>query len=254
MEKLSIVIISFNEEQHIARCIRSADPIADEVLVLDSFSTDGTASVVRSLGGRFFQQAFTGYGAQKNAAAVLAQYDYILFLDADELLSGELCQEISEEKNRGFPFDGYSMNRLNNYCGRWIRHGSWYPDKKIRLVNRKKAAWSLDIVHESLVPEEAARIHHLPGNLLHYTYSNLAEHAERNNKYSTLSARLLYEKGKKTRVWKIMLNPFWAFIQSYWLRAGFMDGFAGLVIAVQIAHLTFLKHAKLYQLQKTQAK
>ncbi len=250
MEKLSIVIISLNEERNIERCIRSAGSIADEVVVLDSFSTDRTASIVKGLGGNFVQQTFSGYGAQKNAATALAANDYILFLDADEFLSEALCIEIAEEKNKGFPYDGYQMNRLNSYCGRWIRHGSWYPDKKIRLVNRKKAVWSLDIVHESLLPVAGARIHHLQGDLLHYTYSNLEEHTERNNRYSTLSARLLYEKGKRTRMLRILFNPFWAFVQSYLLRAGFMDGFFGFVIAVQIAHLTFLKHVKLYQLQK----
>ncbi|HEY4154458.1 MAG TPA: glycosyltransferase family 2 protein [Puia sp.] len=251
MEKLSVVIISFNEEKNIDRCLRSVKGIADEIVVLDSFSSDRTGAIVKEFGGHFYQQAFTGYGAQKNAASALATHDHILFLDADEFLSEALAGQILREKDGGFPYDGYSMNRLNNYCGRWIRHGSWYPDKKLRILHRQKGAWSLDIVHESLIPDTGARISHLPGDLLHYAYSSIEEHTEKNNRYSTLSALLLYGKGKRTRRSRILLNPFWAFIQSYLLRSGFLDGFFGLTIAIQIAHLTFLKHVKLYQLQKS---
>jgi glycosyltransferase involved in cell wall biosynthesis len=250
MVSLSVVIITYNEEKNISRCIDSARPVADEIVVLDSYSTDRTEAIVRESGGRFCQQAFTGYGAQKNAATALATHNYVLFLDADELLSPALQESIRAEKEKGFPSDGYTMNRLNNYCGRWIRHGSWYPDKKVRLLNRQKGAWSLDIVHESLVPDAQARISHLRGDLLHYTYFNAGEHMEKNNKYSTLSARLLFQKGRRSSGYKIALSPFWAFFTSYFLRAGFLDGLYGFVIAINIAHLTFLKYIKLYQLQQ----
>jgi glycosyltransferase involved in cell wall biosynthesis len=228
----------------------SVTSVADEVVVLDSFSTDGTAVIVQELGGILHQRAFTGYGSQKNAAAALASHDHILFLDADELLSEKLCESIRQEKLRGFPQDGYLMNRLNNYLGQWIRHGSWYPDRKLRLANKRKCAWSLDIVHESLMPEEDARIGLLSGDLLHYTYSTYDDHVDKNNKYSRLSAQLLFEKGKKATWFKIVFNPFWAFFTSYFLRAGFLDGLNGFVIAVHIGHLTFLKYIKLYRLNK----
>ena len=249
MTPLSVVIITYNEEKNIARCMQSVTSVADEVVVLDSFSTDKTAVIVKELGGVLHQRAFTGYGSQKNAAAALASHDNILFLDADELLSEQLCESILREKARGFTQDGYLMNRLNNYCGQWIRHGSWYPDRKLRMANRRKSAWSLDIVHESLVPDKDARIGLLTGDLLHYTYSNFDDHVDKNNRYSRLSAQLLFEKGKKAGWFKIVFNPFWAFFSSYFLRAGFMDGFNGFVIAVHIGHLTFLKYIKLRRLR-----
>ena len=250
MISLSVVIITYNEEKNIGRCIHSVQAVADEIVVLDSFSTDRTAAIVKELGGKLHQRAFTGYGAQKNAGTALASYDYILFLDADEFLSEELCKSIREEKEAGFSYDAYSMNRLNNYCGQWIRHGSWYPDKKLRIIHRQRGVWNLDIVHETLETAAGASISHLKGDLLHNTYSNFDEHIEKNNRYSRLSALLLYQKGKRTQGFKIVFNPFWAFFTSYFLRAGFLDGFYGFVIAINIAHLTFLKYIKLYQLQQ----
>jgi len=252
MNSLSVVIITFNEEKNIKRCINSVAAVADEIIVMDSFSTDRTGEIVEEIGGRFYQQAFEGYGDQKNTAATYAGSDAILFLDADEFLSPELIAAIGEQKAKGFPFDGYTMNRLNNYCGKWIRHGSWYPDKKLRLVGREKGAWNLDLVHESLEMKEGSSIHHLSGDLLHYTYSNFDEHVEKNIKYSWLSAQLLYNRGKRVKAYKAFVNPFWAFFTSYFLCAGFLDGFYGFVIAVNIAHLTFLKYTKLYQLQQEQ--
>ena len=250
MTPLSVVVITYNEEKNIGRCIASVNAVADEVVVLDSFSTDRTAAIVKEMGGKLFQQAFPGYGAQKNAAARLATHTHVLFLDADEFLSDELCNSILQEKRKGFSGDGFTMNRLNNYCGQWIRHGSWYPDRKLRIIDRQKGNWNNDIVHESLVLEENARILHLKGDLLHNTYSNFDAHVEKNNRYSKLSAQLLFQKGKRTNAFKIVLNPFWAFFTSYIMRAGFLDGFYGYVIAVNIAHLTFLKYSKLYQLQR----
>jgi len=252
MIPLSVVIITFNEEKNIARCIHSVKAVADEIIVMDSFSTDRTADIVGESGGIFHQRVFSGYGDQKNAAAAFATGEYILFMDADEFLSEELCESISVEKEKGFPHDGYTMNRLNNYCGKWIRHGSWYPDKKLRLTHRKKGVWNQDLVHESLELEENSRVSHLRGDLLHHTYSNFDEHVEKNNRYSRLSAQLLYQKGKRIYAYKILVNPFWAFFSSYFLRAGFLDGFYGFVIAINIAHLTFLKYIKLYQLQQEQ--
>lgn len=250
MAPLSVVIITFNEEKNIARCIHSVKDVADEIIVLDSFSADRTGEIVKELGGIFHQHAFEGYGDQKNTAVTYASHQHILYLDADEFLSEALQESILQEKERGFPYDGYTMNRLNNYCGKWIRHGSWYPDKKLRLTHREKGSWNLDLVHESLELREGASVYHIRGDLLHYTYSNFDEHVEKNIRYSWLSAQLLYSKGKRVRAIKAFINPFWAFFTSYFLRAGFLDGFYGFVIAVNIAHLTFLKYTKLYQLQQ----
>jgi len=252
MASLSVVIITHNEEKNISRCIGSARAVADEIVVLDSFSTDRTEALVRQEGGCFYQQAFTGYGDQKNAATALATHDHILFLDADELLSPALLASIRTAKEEGFPYDGYTMNRLNNYCGKWIRHGSWYPDKKVRIIHRQKGAWTLDIVHETLAPHPGARISHLKGDLLHYTYANFEEHMDKNNRYSTLSARLMFNNGRRSSHAKIIFRPFWAFFTSYFLRGGLLDGLYGFIIAVNISHLTFLKYIKLYLIQREQ--
>lgn len=253
MESLSVVIITFNEEENISICLDSAEKIADEIIVMDSFSSDQTGDVVRSRGFEFKQQAFRGYGAQKNDAAAIAAFDHILFLDADELINEELQAEIMSEKNRGFSFDGYTMNRLNNYCGRWIRHGSWYPDKKLRLIDRSKGYWNDDLVHESIVMLENSKIFHFKGQLLHHAYSSIEEHLRKNNGYSQLSAQLLLLRGKHSNLLKIICNPFWAFISGYFIKLGFLDGFYGFVIAINVAHLTFSKHVKLYLLERMQA-
>ncbi|MHA4808708.1 glycosyltransferase family 2 protein [Flavitalea flava] len=247
---LTVVIITFNEEKNISRCMDSVRAVADEIIVMDSFSTDRTAEIVLRMGGKLHQRAFDGYGAQRNAGTAIASHDHILFLDADEFLSETLSESILVEKERGFPADGYLMNRLNNYCGKWIHYGSWYPDRKLRILSRQKGNWNLDIVHESLIPDNSARIGLLNGDLLHYAYSTIDEHMDKNNRYSTLSAQSMYQKGKRANAVKIVINPFWAFFSGYFLRAGFLDGFYGWVIAVNVAHLTFLKYIKLYQLQQ----
>jgi glycosyltransferase involved in cell wall biosynthesis len=250
MVGLSVILITFNEEKKIGRCIDSVKPIADEIIVVDSFSTDGTRSIAEEMGVRFYQRAFTGYGDQKNAGMALATHDFVFFIDADEFLSETLRHSIEKEKNKGFSGDGYTMNRLNNYCGRWIRHGSWYPDQKLRIINRKKGVWNNNIVHEGLIMEDSLHIYHLKGDLYHQAYSNFDDHIEKNNRYSKMSAQLLFERGKRGQGYKIVLNPFWAFFKSYILMFGFLDGFYGFVIAINIAHLTFLKYIKLYQLQQ----
>jgi glycosyltransferase involved in cell wall biosynthesis len=254
MQTLSVVIITYNEEHNIGRCIDSVKGIADEIVVLDSFSTDATAEIVRQKGCIFHQQVFSGYGAQKNAAALFAKYDYVFFIDADEFLSDALKESIKVQKKFDFAFDGYTMNRLNNYCGQWIRHGSWYPDKKLRIINRKKGAWNNALVHESIVMESEPTLFHLKGDLLHYAYDSIEEHIAKNNSYSELSAELLFKKGQHSNRFTIIFNPFWAFLHSYILRLGFLDGFNGFIIAVNLSHLTFLKYIKLYQLEQENKK
>jgi glycosyltransferase involved in cell wall biosynthesis len=249
MQTLSVVIITLNEEQNIGRCIDSVKEIADEIIVLDSFSADNTENIVKQKGGKFYQQIFEGYGAQRNAASALASNDYILFLDADEFLSDALCNVIKIQKEYEFAFDGFTMNRLNNYCGQWIHHGSWYPDKKLRIINRKKGYWSNHLVHEFIIMEQQPTLFHLKGDLLHYAYDSIEEHITKNNSYSQLSAQLLLLKGRRSNRFTIIFNPFWAFVNSYIVRLGFLDGFNGFIIAINLAHLTFLKYIKLFQLQ-----
>lgn len=250
MTFLSAVIITFNEESNILRCIQSVRKIADDIIVMDSFSTDNTKSIALSQGVRFIEQKFLGYGAQKNAAVAHSRFDYVLNLDADEFLSDELSASIAKEKNAGFTVDFYSMNRLNKYRGQWIRHGTWYPDKKVRLYNRKKGKWSDSLVHEEVLMEADSQQKHLSGDLMHYAYETEEQHRKKNEKYSSLSAKSLWEKGKKTSWLKLIINPVWAFILTYFIKLGILDGRNGFRIARNIAWLTYLKNAKLLALQR----
>ena len=250
MEQLSVVIITFNEESNIGRCIDSVKKIADEIVVLDSFSTDKTVSIARENGAVVTQQKFAGYIEQKNNALALATYPYVLSLDADEALDETLANSIAAIKS-GFSRQAYTMNRCTNYCGQFIRHGSWYPDKKLRLFDKRIARWGGINPHDKVEINSPYSSMHLKGDILHYSYKSLEEHVIQNNKFSTISAVSLFQLGKRTNPVKIIINPFWAFLQSYFFRAGFLDGFYGFVIAINIAHLTFLKHVKLYRLQRS---
>ena len=154
------------------------------------------------------------------------------------------------EKEKGFPFDAFSMNRLSYYCGQWIHHGSWYPDKKIRLYNRKKGNWTDQVVHEQVVMQPGSSLKHLKGDLTHLAYNDIIEHKSKNEKYSTLAAKALFIKGRRTNVPWVFLHSSWAFVHSYLVRLGFLDGSNGFTIARLIAEMTYLKHSKLLKLQR----
>jgi glycosyltransferase involved in cell wall biosynthesis len=250
MEKLSAVIITLNEEKNIGRCIESIRDIADEILILDSNSTDQTAVIAESKGAIVVKEAFRGHIQMKNRAVELAVNNYIISLDADEALDPRLIRSILTEKEN-FSHKAYRMNRCTNYCGQFIRHGSWYPDKKIRIFDRRFAKWGGINPHDKIIVDENTDVKQLAGDILHYSYYTIAEHVAQNNKFSTISADSLFAQGKKTNLLKIVVNPVWSFLQGYFLRAGFLDGLFGFVIAVQVSHLTFLKHLKLYILQKS---
>lgn len=247
--RLSIVIITFNEEKNISRCIESVRNVADEIIVVDSHSTDNTAAIAKILGATVHLQPFLGYVEQKNMALSLAANDYVLSLDADEAIDQDLENLILQIKP-AFTHDGYSMNRCTNYCGKFIRHGAWYPDKKLRLFNRSLASWGGDNPHDKIIMKEGSQILHLNGDILHFSYNSIEEHVQQNNKFSTISAETLFKKGKKTNIFKMLVHPWWAFTLGYFFRLGFLDGFYGFVVALHVAHLSFLKHAKLYLKQK----
>lgn len=250
MEKLSVVIITYNEERNIGRCLDSVQKVADEIVVLDSLSTDRTKEICLQRGVRFFEQPFLGYIEQKNKALELSANNYVLSLDADEAIDQELESSILKAK-RQFAYKGYTMNRCTNYCGKFIRHGTWYPDRKIRLFDKRAALWSGRLIHEhvALLSLEYDSCH-LKGDILHYSYYNIAEHTLQNERYSSISAKAYFENGKKSNWFKLTINPAWAFIRCYLVRLGFLDGYYGFVIAKKVAHLTFLKYRKLYALQK----
>lgn len=249
MQPISVVIITFNEEKNIGRCIDSVREVADEIIVLDSYSTDKTIDIASSKGAVIYQQNFAGYGPQKNAALQLCSNDLVLSLDADEALSTGLVHEILHEK-KSPGYHAYMMNRCTNYCGKFIRHGSWYPDRKIRLFSKSIVRWNDDMIHEKVELSPKAIVKRLKGDILHYSFNTIDEHVAQINKFSTISAETLFLKGRRTNFFKIIVNPSWAFILAYILRMGFADGLYGFIIAVNISHLTFLKHTKLMTLQR----
>lgn len=238
---LSAVIITYNEARNIGRCLDSLAGVADEVVVYDSFSTDETAAICRARGVRFFQHTFDGYGQQKNRAIAAAQFPYILSLDADEALSPELRASILAVKAH-WRADGYTMNRLTNYCGRWIRHSGWYPDRKLRLFDARKFTWNSAAVHENLEPAAGARTAHLDGDLFHYSYYTVEEHLERARKYARLGAGALRREGRRATWLHLIVKPLAKFIRNYILKAGFLDGRAGWTICRITALETYWKY------------
>lgn len=249
--KISVVIITLNEEKNIGRCLDSVQEVADEVIVLDSFSSDNTITIARNKGAVIHQQAFSGYIEQKNKALTYAAHDYVLCLDADEAPDETLKNNILQLKRTDSPEIAYTMNRGTYYCGQLIKHGSWYPDKKLRLFNKRMAHWGGENPHDKVILLRPGAVKHLTGDLLHYSYNSISEHIAQNNKFSSISADTLFDHGKRTSLLKIIFNPWWAFVRSYFVYLGFLDGFYGFVVAINIAHLAFLKHCKLYQKQKT---
>jgi glycosyltransferase involved in cell wall biosynthesis len=239
--RISAAIITLNEEANIARAIESLR-CCDEILVVDSGSSDDTVEIATRLGARIVACPWLGFAQQKNFAAEQASNDWVLSLDADEALSEALEAEIWQLKKAGPAADAYTMPRLARYLGRWILHSGWYPDRKVRLFHRAKAKWAGDYVHESLRVEGS--VAHLESNLLHYTCDSLSEHLRTLDRYTTLAAAELIDRRTPVGWAKILINPPWTFIQTYFLKAGFLDGAEGLVIAYMAATYNFVKYVK----------
>lgn len=239
--KISATIITFNEERNVSRVIESLR-CCDEILVLDSGSNDRTVEIATKLGARVEEASWHGYAAQKNIAAELATYDWILSLDADESVSEALEAEIWHIKKSGPRFDGYTMPRLAQYLGRWILHSGWYPDRKVRLFNRKKAKWVGNFVHESV--QVIGSVGHLKSNLLHFTCNSLSEHLRSMDGYTTLAAQEIAAREQGIAFARLLLDPPWTFFRSYILKLGFLDGVEGLSIAYMAALYNFVKYAK----------
>ncbi len=239
--KISATIICVNEELKIARAIESLR-CCDEIVVVDSGSSDRTVEIARNLGARVVESPWPGYAKQKNLAAAAAENDWIFSLDADEALSEALEAEIWQLKKAGPEYDAYTMPRMAQYLGRWILHSGWYPDRKVRLYHRDKAAWVGEFVHESV--EVKGTVGHLKSNLLHYTCDSLSEHLRSMDRYTTLAAQEVVSRGEKVTGRNLIVDPAWTFFRTYVLQAGFLDGHEGLIIANMAAAYTFLKYAK----------
>ncbi|WP_296381633.1 glycosyltransferase family 2 protein [Winogradskyella sp.] len=250
MIKLSAVIITYNEERNIENCLQSLVNVADEIVVVDSFSTDKTKSICQQYNVKLVEQKFLGYIEQKNFALTQANYDHVISLDGDESLSEALQNSILELKTN-WGFDGYYCNRLNNFCGQWIKHSDWYPNKKLRIFNKTKANWTGINPHDHIeLNPNTSKTGHLKGDILHKTYQSYSEFNQKTEYFSTIAAKAYFDKGKKAPVWKIIFNPTWAFFKAYFSRLGFLDGFNGLVICIQTANITFLKYSKLRELYR----
>lgn len=246
MLSISAVILTLNEEKNIERCIRSLTGIADEVIVVDSFSTDRTEEICKSLGVKFIQNKFDGYIEQKNYAWALAANDYVLSIDADEELSEPLRESLLEIKQNGSA-DGYTMNRLNNYCGRWIKHCGWYPDRKLRLAKKNLAHWGGYNPHDKLLIQSENLVH-LNGDLLHYSFSSHEAYKAQQKKFAEISAMTYFKKGKRVSFLYPFLSAALKFLRDYFFNLGFLDGVDGWRICTTAAGTNFLKYKKLREL------
>ena len=250
--QISAVIITYNEEANIGRCLESLEGVADEIVVVDSFSTDQTAQICAEKDVTFIQHAFEGHIEQKNYAAARAGYDCLLSLDADEVLSRTLRQSILAARD-DWQVDGYRLNRLTNYCGRWIRHCGWYPDSRIRLWDRRKGHWGGVNPHDHVDMDPGSRIGHLDGDLLHYSYPTTGHHIAQINRFSEIAARAAFDRGCRAGILvDICLNPGLTFLKKYFLKLGILDGYEGFVISINTAYGKFAKYTKLRELEKQQ--
>jgi glycosyltransferase involved in cell wall biosynthesis len=239
--KITATIITLDEERNIARAIESLRCV-DEILIVDSGSTDRTVELARNLGARIIEANWRGYSAQKNWAAEQAANEWVLSLDADEALSEALEAEIWNLKKTGPQYDAYTMPRLARYLGRWILHSGWYPDRKIRLYRRDKASFTGDFVHESVTV--TGRVGALENNILHFTCESLSEHMKTLDRYTTLAAQELAARKVSVPLSRLIVDPAWTFVKTYLIQRGFLDGFEGLTIAHMAALYTFLKYSK----------
>ncbi len=246
---ISVVIITHNEEKNIARCIASVQTIADEIVVVDSFSTDRTEEICKEKGVKFIQHAFEGHIQQKNYAITQATYPHILSLDADEELSETLTQSIQYIKQH-WEADGYYFNRLTNYCGSWIKHGGWYPDKKLRLWDSRKGCWTGVNPHDQYTLIAGSTQQYLKGDLLHYSYNSISQHLQQVDYFTTIACEQAFAQGIKANPFMLVYKLLYRFVKGYIFQLGFLDGFAGWCIAVISAYASFIKYAKLYLKQR----
>jgi glycosyltransferase involved in cell wall biosynthesis len=247
--QLSVVIITYNEERNIRRCLDSVKEIADEIVVVDSYSKDGTEVICNEFEVRFIPHPFEGHIQQKNYAIDQASFDWILSLDADEALTDELKTAISELKKDPKYF-GYRMNRLTNYCGKWVRHCGWYPDTKVRLVHKSHARWQGVNPHDRLDMYQNEDTGFLHGDLLHYSYYTREDHLKQIEYFGDIAAKELNQRGKRTNRMTILLKVGAQFIKSYFLKTGFLDGRTGFTISRLSAFATYRKYRKLLDLQR----
>ena len=243
---VSVTLITLNEEKNIKRAIESV-LWADEILVVDSGSTDNTVEIANSLGARVIQNTWSGYGQQKNFAQEKARFDWIFSLDADECVTPKLRLEIelALESSATKGIQGFKIPRLSLYLGRWIRHGGWYPNYLTRLAHRGTARWTEPEVHEEL--EVIGQVEWLKEPMQHFSFNGIQDQIQTNLRFSWLGYLKLRKAGKKPNLLKLILKPIGKFIETYFLKRGFLDGLPGFIISVNAAHSMFLKYSYFYQ-------
>lgn len=241
--QLSVVVITCNEEKNIARCLHSVMPVADEIIVVDSFSTDHTKQICLQFGVKYFEHAFESFGKQKDFAVQQARYHHILSLDADEVLSEPLRYAVSLVKDCWIN-DCYAFNRVTSFCGYWVRHGAWYPDRVTRLFDRRMAGWSGEL-HEKVLPRKRNAVGFLKGNLLHYSYSSVSHYLQKTELYTGMAAKMLYERNTHPNMYHFYLKTLYRFFYAFFIRKGFKDGYMGYLIARLDAQRLFIKYVKL---------
>ncbi|MHC4820617.1 MAG: glycosyltransferase family 2 protein [Planctomycetota bacterium] len=247
---LSVCIITLNEEENLPACLESVS-WADEVVVVDSHSTDGTRELAEKAGARVIEHDFEGHIQQKNHAVEQATHDWVLCLDADERTTPELAKSIQAALESGDGDGGpaaYSFPRRTWHLGRWIRHGGWYPDRKIRLFDRRRGEWGGRNPHDHVKVQ--GDVERLSGDLLHYSYRDLSAHLKQIDFFTTIAARDKHERGERFRLHRLVLRPVGKFLRMYLLKSGWMDGAAGFILAVTGAYYVFLKYAKLRELEQ----
>ena len=245
--KISACIITFNEENNIGRCLESIKWV-DEIIVVDSYSTDSTVQICKSYTDRVIQRKWPGHVKQKQFALEQASGEWILCLDADEWLSDELSMEIQEKVLKGSgSADGFIFPRQSYYLGRWIRHGGWYPDYKLRLVRNGKAEWTGTDPHDKLVVK--GKTEKLEGKILHNVYEDISHQLKTVDSFSTISARQWRKEGRVFSLFLLLFRPPVRFLEMYLWKLGFLDGMPGFIIAVISSYYVFLKYAKLWELE-----
>lgn len=250
MNTLSVIIITHNEERNIGRCLDAVKEIADEIIVVDSGSTDRTQEICLQYKVKWVHHDWEGFSQQKNYADSLASCDWIMSIDADEVPDEQMSAHIMRLKHGAFQHGhAYRMRRLTNFCGHWVHHCGWYPDAKVRIWERGTASWVGD-VHEKLSYSKFPQIDSLEGDLLHYSYYSVAEYDVRQVQYYTLAAHEYYAKGRSCTMLRIVLEPLWKFISIYFFKLGFLDGSAGFYISKLSAHYTMMKYALLRELSQ----
>lgn len=246
MVKLSVAIITHNEEEEIRDCLESVK-WADEIVIVDSFSSDKTLEICRGYTDKIFQKEWAGFSDQKNYAIEMATNSWVLVIDADERVSELLMEEIKDIFENGPTCDGYFIPRKSYFLGRWIRYGGWYPDYSVRLFRKDKGKFKLREVHESV--NINGRIGKLKNPLEHYTYRSLEEYIERMDRYSTLAAREMVKEGRRATLGSIIFRPLFTFFRMYILQQGFRDGIYGFLLSTLYSYYTFIKYAKLWEIK-----